>query len=285
MMSNTRKVRKAGENALSAYFKEINRIRILSRQEEYELALRAKEGDPAARERIIQSNLRFVINVAKKFHSHGLPLEDLVGEGNIGLILALEHFNPERGYRFISYAVWWIRQTIMKAIGEKSRMIRLPQNKAQELRQIARTLEELQGEPHAGSEVDAIAEKLHCDRRSVAELLNVSRELLSLEAPVAIEEDVSSLEDFIEDKRGKQPEQILLEGSLREDINRVVVSLSPRESEVLQSRFGLNGRKPATLNAIGRMCNLTKERVRQIEKNALNHLRHPSNSRLLRAHT
>ena len=284
-MSNTRRVRKVGENALGTYFKEINKIPILSRSDERALAQRAQEGDAAARERIIQANLRFVINVAKKFHSRGLPLEDLVSEGNIGLIIALDHFKPEKGYRFISYAVWWIRQTILKAIGEKSRMIRLPQNKTQELLQIARAREELQGVVHAGTETDAIARRLRRDPRSVAELLAISRDLLSLDAAVTIEDDVSSLEDFIEDRREIQPDQILLKESLQEDINRVIGSLSQRESEILQSRFGLNGRKPATLKAIGRVCRLTKERVRQVEKNALKRLRHPSQSRLLRAYT
>jgi RNA polymerase primary sigma factor len=284
-MSNTRRIRKTGENALTTYFKEINKIAILTRSEEYALALRAREGDAVAREKIIQANLRFVINVAKKFHSRGLPLEDLVSEGNIGLIIALDHFNPEKGYRFISYAVWWIRQTILKAIGEKSRMIRLPQNKTQELLQIAKVREELLGELRAGPEADAIAQRLHCDRKSVAELLAISRDLLSLDAPVTIDDDVSSLEDFIEDGREIQPDQILVNGSLLEDVNRVMASLSQRESEILQSRFGLNGRTPLTLNAIGRMCKLTKERVRQIEKGALKRLRHPSQSRLLRAYT
>jgi len=284
-MSSNRRIRKAGENALSAYFREINKIPILSRSEEQALALRAQEGDVTAREKIIQANLRFVINVAKKFHSRGLPLEDLVSEGNIGLIIALDHFKAEKGYRFISYAVWWIRQTILKAIGEKSRMIRLPQNKTQELLQISRVREELQGDLHAGSETDAIARRLHCDRRSVAELLAISRDLLSLDAAVTVEDDVSSLEDFIEDRREIQPDQILLKESLLEDVGRVVASLSQRESEVLQSRFGLNGRKPATLKAIGHAFRLTKERVRQIEKSALKHLRHPSQSRLLRVYT
>ena len=283
-MSTNRRF-KTGENALATYFKEINAIRLLTRSEESELARQAKKGDAVSREKLIQANLRFVVNVARKFHAHGLPLEDLVSEGNIGLITALDHFNPERGYRFISYAVWWIRQTIMKAIGEKSRMIRLPQNKAQDLLQIAKAQEELQGERHGLPETEAIAQKLHYDRRTVAELLTISRDLLSLQAPVDIDGDFSPLEDFIEDKRGIQPDELLMKDTLRDDINRVMASLSQRESEVLQSRFGLNGKGPATLKAIGQGCDLTKERIRQIEKNAIKRLRHPSQSRLLRAYT
>jgi RNA polymerase primary sigma factor len=283
-MSNNRRIRKTGENALETYFREINAIPLLTRSEETALARRARSGDTLAREKLIQANLRFVVNVARKFHAHGLPLEDLVSEGNIGLIAALDHFNPEKGYRFISYAVWWIRQTIMKAIGEKSRMIRLPQNKAQELLQIAKVREELQGEWHGVPETEAIAQRLHYDRRNVEELLTISRELLSLQAPVDMEGDFSPLEDFIEDKRGIQPEELLMEDSLRDDINRVMVSLSKRESEIIQNRFGLNGKRPTTLNAIGRGCDLTKERIRQIEKSAIKRLRQPSQSRLLKAY-
>jgi RNA polymerase primary sigma factor len=283
-MSNNRRIRKPGENALETYFREINAVPLLTPSEESALARRAKKGDTFAREKLIQANLRFVVNVARRYHARGLPLEDLVSEGNIGLITALDHFDPEKGYRFISYAVWWIRQTIMKAIGEKSRMIRLPQNKAQELLQIAKTREEMFGERFAVPETEAIAQKLHYDRRSVTELLAISRELLSLQAPVDIDGDFSPLEDFIEDKRGSQPEELLMKDSLRDDINRVMDSLSKRESEILQSRFGLNGKGPSTLKAIGRGCDLTKERIRQIEKNAIKHLRHPSQSRLLRAY-
>ena len=285
MSSNKKRTRRFGENALATYFREINKVPLLSRTEEEELAQRAKRGDSLAREKIIQANLRFVVNVAKRFRAPGFPLEDLVSEGNIGLILALEHYDPEKGYRFISYAVWWIRQTILKAIGEKSRMIRLPQNKAEELMQIMRAREELQSrELKAGSEADAIAARLRIDRDSVAELLNISRELLSLQAPVCFDDDLSLLEDFVEDKNSRRPEEILMEGSLRDDVNSVLVTLSRRESEILQSRFGLNGKGPSTLKAIGSNFNLSKERVRQIERKAIGHLRQPSLNRPLRAY-
>jgi len=284
MSTSKKKAKRFGANALTVYFKEIQKTSLLSRAEEIELARRAKRGDERAREKLIRANLRFVVNVAKKFHANGLPLEDLVSEGNIGLIMAFDHFDPERGYRFISYAVWWIRQTILKAIGEKSRMIRLPQNKAQELQQIVKMREQLQGERNGNSEAEAIASGVHSDRYSVAELLSISRDMLSLQTPLGIDYDFSPLEDFIEDKSGSQPEEILMEGALREDINRVLTFLSQRESEILQSRFGLNGRGPATLKKIGSGCKLTKERIRQIEKTAIKRLREPSVSRLLKAY-
>ena len=285
MSSAVKRTRKAEENVLSIYFKEISRIPLLSRAEEDALARRAMRGDRLAGEKLIKANLRFVVNLAKKFPSYGIPLEDLVSEGNIGLVLALEHFDPGKGYRFISYAVWWIRQTILRAIGEKSRMIRLPQNKAQELLQVTRVRDELQGEQSRTPVEEEIAQRLHKDRGRVAELLTISRDLLSLDAPVSADEDFSPLEDFVEDKSRGSVEEILTRSSLRDDIETVLTSLSQRESEVLQSRYGLNGRKPMSLREIGRRCKLTKERIRQIEKTAIKRLRHPSSSHVLRVYT
>jgi len=285
MSSAVKRTRKAEENVLSIYFKEISRIPLLSRAEEDALARRAMRGDRLAGEKLIKANLRFVVNLAKKFPSYGIPLEDLVSEGNIGLVLALEHFDPGKGYRFISYAVWWIRQTILRAIGEKSRMIRLPQNKAQELLQVTRVRDELQGEHSRTAVEQEIAQRLHKDRARVAELLTISRDLLSLDAPVSADEDFSPLEDFVEDKSRGSVEDILTRSSLRDDIETVLTSLSQRESEVLQCRYGLNGRKPMSLREIGRRCKLTKERIRQIEKTAIKRLRHPSSSHVLRAYT
>ncbi len=284
MKADNKKTRKAGENVLSLYFKEISSIPLLSRTEEDSLARRAGKGDRLAKEKIIQANLRFVVSVAKTFHAHDLPLEDLVSEGNIGLITALEHFDPERGYRFISYAVWWIRQAIRRAIDEKSRMIRLPQNKAQELLRISKELDDLAGEPYRKPEVEMVARRIHSDSDSVAALLNVSRDMLSFEAPLGAESSFSSLEDFVQDKNSSPPEEILISQSLRDDINSVLTTLSQRESEILQHRFGLNGRRPMSLREIGRACRLTKERIRQIEKKAIKRLRHPSYTSLLRAY-
>ena len=275
----------AAESVLSVYFKEINKVPLLSRTEEDSLGRRAIKGDQLAREKLIQANLRFVVSVAKNFHALGLPLEDLVSEGNIGLMTALEHFDPEKGYRFISYAVWWIRQTILKAIDEKSRMIRLPQNRAQELLRIVKVREDLLGEHYLRSEAEMIAQRLHRDRDGVVELLSISRELLSLEASsCSSENDFSPLEDLIEDKNSSPPGEILISSVLRDDINFVLSFLSKRESEILQCRFGLNGKGPMTLKAIGSKYKLTKERIRQIEKEAIKHLRHPSCSHLLRAY-
>ena len=268
--------------SLPIYLKEINKIALLSRMEEDSLARRAAKGDPLAREKLIQANLRFVVKVAKQFHTQRLPLEDLISEGNIGLIRALEHFDPEKGYHFISYAVWWIRQAILRAIGEKSRLIRLPMHKADQLLQIAKMREDLLGEPCPASKVDIIAKRLHCDRGSLIELLNISRRLSSLEVVCGVEDDFPHLEDLIEDKNNSLPEELVIEKSIRDDINAALSSLSQRESEILQCHYGLNGKRPMTLQEIGNKCTLTRERIRQIEKKAIKRLRHPSRSNPLR---
>ena len=285
MRGYEKRTRDTSAGVLSVYFKEINKIPLLSREEETALARRARKGDRIAREKLVQANLRFVVRVAKTFSALGLPLEDLVSEGNIGLMTALEHFDPQRGYRFISYAVWWIRQAILRAVNEKSRMIRLPQNKAQELLQIVKVREDLQSERYEKSEADMIAQRLNRDRDSVVDLLNVSRDLLSLDAPSSSSDsDFGPLEDFIEDKSSSQPAETLIESSLRDEINGVLSSLSQREAEILQWRFGLNGKVPMTLRAIGRKCKLTKERIRQIEKKAIKELKRSPCSDELRAY-
>jgi RNA polymerase primary sigma factor len=237
-----------------------------------------------AQEKLIKANLRFVVNVAKKYQNQGLPLSDLISEGNIGLMNAIERFDVTKGYHFISYAVWWIRQAILKAICEKSRMIRLPLNRANELVQIEKVKKELQSEQNLVSETEAIAKRLDIDRDHVADLINISRDLISLDTPVYSEKDSSLLGDFVEDKRRPLPDDMTIENSLREDINGILRSLSRKEAEIIQYRFGLNGERPMSLKEIGTKYKLTKERIRQIEKKAIKRLQHPSRSHLLRAY-
>jgi len=281
------KERKSGsseENVLSLYLKEINKIPLLSRQEEETLARKAAVGEASAKEKLIRANLRFVVNVAKKYQNQGLPLADLISEGNIGLMNAIDRFDVEKGYHFISYAVWWIRQAILKAICEKSRMIRLPLNRANELVQIEKARKDIQGEQNMISETDEIAKRLDFDRDHVADLINISRELISLDTPVYTEKDSSLLGDFVEDKGHQSPDDTIIENSLRDDINNVLRTLSEKESEIIQYRFGLNGQRPMSLKEIGSRYKLTKERIRQIEKKAIKRLQHPSRSHALRAY-
>jgi RNA polymerase primary sigma factor len=225
-----------------------------------------------------------VVNVAKKYQNQGLPLSDLISEGNIGLMNAIERFDVNKGYHFISYAVWWIRQAILKAICEKSRMIRLPLNRANELVQIEKVRKQIQGERSEEAEMKQIARLLNMNEDHVADLINISRDLISLETPVYAEKDSSLLGDFVEDEGYKQPEASVVEKALKDDINAILSTLSEKEAEIVQYRFGLNGRSPLSLKEIGDKYNLTKERIRQIEKKAIKRLQHPKRSQYLEAY-
>ncbi|HUW39710.1 MAG TPA: RNA polymerase sigma factor RpoD/SigA [Rectinemataceae bacterium] len=272
------------ENVLSMYLKEINRIPLLSRQDEDKYARAAAQGEKFAKDMLVKSNLRFVVNVAKKYQNQGLPLADLISEGNIGLINAIERYDVDKGYHFISYAVWWIRQAILKAICEKSRMIRLPLNRANELVQIEKARKMLEGAMTEDEEIREIARLLEMEPEHVADLVAVSRELVSLETPVFDERDSSVVGDFVENSAYTTPEDYVVEQGLKSDIDDVLHTLSDKEREVVEYRFGLNGRRAMSLKEIGDRFKLTKERIRQIEKNALKRLSHPSRSELLQSY-
>lgn len=218
------------QSLISTYIKEVEKIPLLSREEEYDLAVLAKQGDSAARNKLVEANSRFVISVAKKFQGRGLPLEDLISEGNIGLLTAVDKFEPEKGFHFISYAVWWIRQSIMKAIADKSRMVRLPVNRLDE------------------------AEKYSVD-------------VCSLDVPVN-EGDDTTIGDFIESP-AIGPENEVLEKNLSESIDRILDGLSEREREIIMLRYGLRNHEQLSLKEVGDIYGLTKERIRQIEKNVI----------------
>jgi len=284
MVENQKNVRTNDENILSIYLKEINKVPLLTREEEQHHAKRAADGDSYSKNKLIQANLRFVVNVAKKYQNQGLPLADLISEGNIGLMNAIERFDVSKGYHFISYAVWWIRQAILKAICEKSRMIRLPLNRANELVQIEKVRKELQIESRGDPEMQEIAKALDMDEDHVADLLNISRDMVSLDTPIYDETDSSILSDFVEDKGQRAPEDAVIDRSLKEDINAVLDTLTNKEADIIQYRFGLNGKRPMSLKEIGNRYKLTKERIRQIEKKALKRLQHPSRSHSLRSY-
>jgi RNA polymerase primary sigma factor len=266
------------------YLSEINQIPLLTREEEETCARAAANGEPAAKDKLIKANLRFVVNVAKKYQNQGLPLMDLISEGNIGLMNAIEKYDVDRGYHFISYAVWWIRQAILKAICEKSRMIRLPLNRANELVQIEKARKELQN--MKGTEPDSadIGQFLNMDADHVESLVNIARDLVSLDTPVFTEKDSTLLGEFVEDSDYKSPDDTVMEHSLREEINSVLQTLTAKESEIIQYRFGLNGRLPMSLKEVGDRFKLTKERIRQIEKKAIKRLQHPSRAQYLQAY-
>lgn len=273
------------ENILSMYLKEINKIPLLTREEEVELTKKAQSGDKAAKDKIINANLRFVVNVAKKYQNHGLDISDLISEGNIGLITAIDKFDVSKGYHFISYAVWWIRQSILKAICEKSRAIRLPLNRANELVKIEHARKVIGSKKSEQQEYEEIAAMLDMDASHVREMLNISREMISLDAEINDSENShAKVSDFFEDSVYKRPEEQAIEKSMHSDIDNVVDTLRPNEAKVIKMRYGLSGYKPMSLKEVGEECALTKERIRQIEKHAIVRLQHPSRSRRLEAY-
>jgi len=268
-------------SSLSVYLREINKIPLLTREEEVNLARRAAKDDKNAKEKLIKANLRFVVNVAKKYQNQGLTLSDLISEGNLGLITAVDKFDVEKGYHFISYAVWWIKQSILKAICEKSRMIRLPLNRANELLQIEKVKREIGSNKDGEADIEEIADFLDMDKSRINDLINASKEFVSLETPLSSDKDANTISDLMEDTKGADPEEVLIDRTLQESIEYVLSTLTEKESSVIKYRFGLNGERPHSLKEIGDKYNLTKERIRQIEKKAISRLRHPTRSQKL----
>ena len=273
------------EEILRIYLKEINAIPMLTRAEENELALKAKNGDRTARDKIVRANLRFVVNVAKKYVNCGMDFIDLISEGNVGLMTAIEHFDPSRNIHFVSYAVWWIRQAILKAICEKSRAIRLPLNKANDLVSIQKTAKILGHGKNEEEEITKIAEAMGLEKKFVREMLNLSKELVSLDMVVESDENGrATVGDMLVDSKSRSPETNAIDYSMKTDIQKTLNTLKPTEANVIRLRYGLNGTKPMSLKEVGEKCNLTRERIRQIEKNAISHLRLPQRAGLLESY-
>jgi len=234
---------------------------------------------------LVKSNLRFVVNIAKKYKNHGIDLSDLINEGNIGLLNAIEKYDVERKYHFISYAVWWIRQAILKAIGEKSRMIRLPLNRVGEIVQIEKAKKEYLSVNGTDPEIKDIASHLSLTEEHIKEMISISREHISLESPVtSYEKESAKFGDYIEDTMYKQPDEQIIDKSLKEEIDNLLSNLSIKEADIIEQRFGLNGESPQSLKEIGDKYNLTKERIRQIEKKALERLKQFSSTNYLEAY-
>jgi RNA polymerase primary sigma factor len=280
--SRIRREKADGNNIIALYLKDINRYDLLTREEERHHAALASKGDVKSKEKLINANLRFVVNVAKQYQNQGLPLEDLISEGNIGLMNAIDKFDVSKGYHFISYAVWWIRQRILKAISEKSRMIRLPMNRIYEISKIEKIKDELQNKHGLTAKIGEIAHQLNMEKELVAELLNISKEMLSLDTPVYVEKDSTLLKDFVADTIYKTPTDVVMNNSLKDEINEILKSLTEKEASILEHRFGLNGKVPSSLREIGNLFNLTKERIRQIEKRAIDRLKSNEDIQLLK---
>lgn len=272
----------SNDSILNWYLNEIHKIPMLSREQEYEVSMRAQDGDEEARNTLVRSNLRFVVTVAKRYQSYGLTLMDLINEGNMGLIKAAERFNPERGFHFISYAVWWIRQSIKYAIQQKSSLIRLPLNRMADLKRIAEAEQWFENQDDQEASVENIAEYMNMTVSDVNLLLRMSKDHLSLDAPVADSEDFTLGENLADTKEAEQHDSLEFE-QLKGELWKSLDQLTEREKKVVMLRFGLDGGQIFSLQKIGKMINLSKERVRQIEKKALRKIRTGVNSRQLGA--
>ena len=262
------------DDSLGSYLAEIANSNPLSAAEEVKLARQIKQGDERARNRLVEANLRFVVSVAKEYQNRGVPLADLISAGNMGLITAAERFDEDKGFKFISYAVWWIRQAILQTLAEQSRTVRLPLNKIGLLYKISKASRLLQQECSDDPNPDEIAEQLDVPVAEVKETLMSGRSVRSLDAAFK-EEDEHSLLDVLPDERQESPETQVIRGCLRGQIDSALCGLVGREAEILVLYFGLEGEEPMTLDQIGTRFGLTRERVRQIKEKALHRLRHP----------
>ena len=271
------------DRTLDLYLKEIGETPLLKPEEEVELAKRIKEGDQEALEKLTKANLRFVVSVAKQYQNQGLSLADLINEGNIGLIKAAKRFDEKRGFKFISYAVWWIRQSILQALAEQSRIVRLPLNRVGTLHKIGKAASELEQEYGRAPSTDEIAEELDMTIEEINDTLQISNSHLSLDQPFT-EGESNSLKDVLEDERAQSPDEPVMYESLKEEIERVLSTLTEREAEVITLYFGINRERALTLEEIGERFGLTRERVRQIKEKAIKRLRHATRSKNLRAY-
>ena len=275
---------KYNDETLDAYLKDLYRIPLLTSEEEKDLAIKAANGSVAAKNKLVSTNLRFVVAIAKTYQNRGFELMDLISEGNLGLMSAVEHFDVSKGYKFISYAVWWIRQSIQKALSDRSRAIRLPMNKVNELYQIEKTRSFVENDKTEEEQIKEIAKILGMKDSYVRELLNFNRDMISLDAPLDASKSDAVVGDVFKDDINPTPEQEFLNTSLKNDVDSTLKTLKPKAERVIRMRYGIGGYKAMSLKEIGDKCGLTKERIRQIEKTAVQALQSPSRRRRLEAY-
>ena len=269
------------EDPVRMYLKEIGKVPLLSAEEEIELAKRMENGDQAAKKRLAEANLRLVVSIAKRYVGRGMLFLDLIQEGNLGLIKAVEKFDYTKGYKFSTYATWWIRQAITRAIADQARTIRIPVHMVETINKLIRVSRQLLQELGREPTPEEIAEEMNMPVERVREILKISQEPVSLETPIGEEED-SHLGDFIQDDNVPVPAEAAAQTLLKEQLDEVLDTLTEREQKVLRLRFGMNDGRARTLEEVGREFDVTRERIRQIEAKALRKLRHPSRSRKLR---
>jgi RNA polymerase primary sigma factor len=269
--------------SLDKYLQEIGKVDLLSPEDEIQLAIKIRKGDRSAFEQLTKANLRFVVSVAKQYQNQGLALGDLINEGNLGLIKAATRFDETRGFKFISYAVWWIRQSILQALAEQSRIVRLPLNRVGTLNKIGKAYSNLEQEYEREPNSSELAKELQIDVDEVAEALKISGRHISMDAPLT-QGDENRLLDVVENEEYPAPDHMLMSESLKTEINRILSTLSDREAEVIKFYFGLNKEHSLTLEEIGERFNLTRERVRQIKEKAIRRLRYASRSKNLKSY-
>ena len=268
--------------SLDKYLQEIGHEELLTTDQEVELAQRIRKGDKRALERLTKANLRFVVSVAKQYQNQGLSLPDLINEGNVGLIKAAEKFDETRGFKFISYAVWWIRQSILQAIAEQSRLVRLPLHQVGSVNKITRELNKFEQEHERKPSVDEIAERVDLPEDKIADAMKANSRHVSMDAPIADGED-SSMIDFLSGDSSNTDRELAIE-SLKAEVSRILKLLTDKEQKVLRAFFGIDGSPEMTLDEIGEKYNLTRERVRQIKEKALRRLRHNTKNKLLKSY-
>jgi RNA polymerase primary sigma factor len=277
----TKQLTNRDSKSIDKYLSDVSKEGMINAEEEVRLAVKIKRGDEAALNKLVSANLRFVISVAKQYQGHGLTLEDLIAEGNIGLIIAAKRFDETKGFKFISYAVWWIRQSIMQAIAENSRVVRLPLNKVSAIQKVAQAYSKLEQQYERPPSNDEIGDLLESNADSVGDLFVYAQKQVSVDAPLMEGED-NSLLHVMANHDAQVPTSELMNESLRRDIERVLVHLNEREADVLRLSFGLNGMPPMTLEEIANNLGLTRERIRQIREKGLRSLRKKANSELLK---
>ena len=277
----TKSITNRESQSLEKYLQEIGKVDLITPEEEVQLAIKIKQGDQRALEKLTKANLRFVVSVSKQYQNQGLSLPDLINEGNLGLIKAAQRFDETRGFKFISYAVWWIRQSILQALAEQSRIVRLPLNRVGSLNKISKSFSELEQKFEREPSPEEIAEVLELTTAEVVDTLKISGRHVSVDAPF-VQGEENRLLDVLENEDEESPDMGLMNDSLRKEVQRALSTLTKREADVITLYFGLNGEHSLTLEEIGEKFNLTRERVRQIKEKAIRRLRHTSRSKALK---
>jgi RNA polymerase primary sigma factor len=273
-----------GERSLDLYLREINNTPLLTREEEKKLARKIHKGDEDALHSLVKANLRFVVSIAKQYVNQGLSLADLINEGNLGLIKAAHRFDEKRGFKFISYAVWWIRQAMLQALAEQSRIVRLPLNRAGTLYRIGKVARQLDQELGRSPEVEEIAKKLNLSNEEVRDTMQIANSHLSLDASFNNDQEENSLVDYLADENQEPTDEMTFSNALSDDMIRALSTLTERERMILTLYFGLGDAEPMTLEEIGKKMRLTRERIRQIKEKAILRLRHSSRSKYLKGY-